>query len=118
MDLNNVFTELREIMLPYAHKLVCTIDEADHLYVNSKHILENHKPLWFGGVQIKKNYVSYHLMPVYLNPLLLDGISPDLKKRMQGKSCFNFNSSNLIFFEEIRKLTKACFDDYQKKGYT
>jgi len=24
------------------------------------------KELWFGAVQIKKNYVSYHLMPVYM----------------------------------------------------
>jgi hypothetical protein len=40
-------------------------------------------------VQIKKNYVIYHLMPVYLNPGLLEGMSPGLRKRMQGKSCFN-----------------------------
>jgi len=42
--------------------------------------------IFFGGVQIKKNYLGFYLMPVYVNPKLLDGISTELKKSMQGKS--------------------------------
>lgn len=116
-NLADVFAELRTILIPFARKLDCTIDRDDELYVNTKHIQENRKPLWFGGVQIKKRYVSYHLMPVYVNPTLLEDISPDLKKRMQGKSCFNFTSSDASLFEELARLTEASFSDYQKKGY-
>jgi hypothetical protein len=39
-----------------------------------------------------KSYVSFHLIPVYMFPDLLKGLSPALEKRMQGKSCFNFKT--------------------------
>ncbi len=35
----------------------------------------------FGAVQIKKTYVSYHLMPVYAFPVLLEKISAELTQR-------------------------------------
>lgn len=114
-DSLQVFLDLRAIMLPYARRMDCTIDRDDELSVNTKHIQKNGKPLWFGGVQVKKRYVSYHLMPVYVNPQLLEGISPALKKRMQGKSCFNFTTSDAALFEELAALTDAGFKDYQAK---
>lgn len=52
-DLARVFADLRGIMLPYARKLDCKVDSDDELYVDTKHIQENKKPLWFGGIQIK-----------------------------------------------------------------
>ncbi|MEX0680303.1 MAG: hypothetical protein WD097_02905 [Balneolales bacterium] len=117
-NFDKIFSELRSIMLPYAHKMNCTTDTDDELNVNTHNIQKNKKPLWFGAVQIKKNYVSYHLMPVYINPKLLETISPALKKRMQGKSCFNFTSFDASLFKELAELTEACFKDYEKQGYT
>lgn len=116
-DLTTVFAELKEIMLPYARQLDCKIDSEDELYVDTKHLMKNNKALWFGGVRIKKKYVSYHLMPVYVNPELLQEISPALKKRMHGKSCFNFASVNESLFKELAVLTDAGFRDYKKSGY-
>ena len=68
------------------------------------------RELWFGGVEIKKNYVSYHLMPVYMNPGLLEGLSTELRKRMQGKSCFNFNKVDEKLFSDLRELTQKGHD--------
>jgi len=116
-DLSRVFSELRTIMLPYARKLDCKIDRDDEINVDTMHIMKNKKPLWFGGVQIKKNYVSYHLMAVYVNPELLETISAELRKRMQGKSCFNFRAVDAALFEELSQLTRAGFDDYKRQGY-
>jgi len=116
-DLSTVFEALRDIMLPYASELDCVSDTKDHLYVNTKHIQKNKKPLFFGAVQINKNYVSYHLMPIYVNPRLLASISPNLKKRMQGKSCFNFTSVEPSLLKEIATLTEAGFKDYKCAGY-
>ena len=45
---------------------------------------------YVAGTRVGKSYVSYYLMPVYGLPELVDGISPELKRRMQGKACFNF----------------------------
>src|SRR5438093_9866742 len=41
-------------------------------------------------VQVGKAYVSFHLMGIYGNRPLLEGMSKQLKARMQGKTCFNF----------------------------
>jgi hypothetical protein len=116
-DFTSVFTQLKSIMQPYVEKLGCTADSDSELSLDTRHIQKNKKPLWFGGVQIKKNYVSYHLMPVYVNPQLLEGISPDLRKRMQGKSCFNFTTVDDSLLQELAALTEAGFRDYEQQGY-
>jgi hypothetical protein len=64
------------------------------------------EPMWFGGVRVGKAYVSYHLMPVYTHPALEARISPALKKRMQGKSCFNFKAPDAALFDELEALTR------------
>lgn len=116
-DFAHLFAELRGVMRPYARELDCPVDRSDELSLATRHVLENKKPLWFGGVQIKKRYVSYHLMPVYVNPALLEGMSPGLKKRMQGKSCFNFTATDASLLAELAALTEAGFQDYRKRGY-
>jgi len=70
----------------------------------------------FGGVKISKAYVSFHLMPIYMNPKLQATISPELKKRMQGKSCFNFTSVDPGHITELKKLTKAGFEEFKTWG--
>ena len=75
------------------------------------------KEVWFGAARIGKRYVSYHLMPVYVFPDLLDGISPELKKRMQGKSCFNYTHVDERLFHELSELTKQGYERYEKEGF-
>jgi len=116
-EFSEVFDSLRSIMYPYASKLDCKVDSQNELSIDTRHVMANGNPLWFGGVQIKKRYVSYHLMPVYVNAKLLEGLSPELKKRMQGKSCFNFTTADPSLFDELASLTEAGFDDYADRGY-
>jgi hypothetical protein len=73
--------------------------------------------LFFGAVQLKKAYVSFHLMPVYLQPALLAAVSPALKARMQGKSCFNFAVVEPALLEELGALTRASYASYQSQGW-
>ena len=112
-----VFTELVSILQTVGGHLVCPRDDDSEYYLNTAHIMKNKKPLFFGAVQIRKNYVSYHLMPVYVNPELLKGMSPALKQRMQGKSCFNFTSVDEDLFKELKALTEAGLNDYKNAGY-
>jgi hypothetical protein len=116
-DLNAVFTELRAIMAPCAAKLEAKKDDPTELYLDTRHLQKNKKPLFFGAVQVKKSYVSFHLMPVYLKPELLDGLSPELKRRMQGKSCFNFAEIDKPLFKELAALTKAGLASYKAQGF-
>ncbi|MDJ0951153.1 MAG: hypothetical protein QNJ94_19765 [Alphaproteobacteria bacterium] len=113
----SVFEELRAILLPYAQMLECKTDRPGDLYIDTRHIMKNGKPLFFGSAQVKKRYVSYHLMPVYVNPALLDSVSPGLKKRMQGKSCFQFRAVDQALFAELAELTRIGFEDYRRQGY-
>ena len=87
------------------------------LYVDSRFIQKNKKPMHFGAVMLKKSYVSYHLMPVYVTPELLKGMSPGLKRRMQGKSRFNFTEIDKALFKELAALTKAGFQGYKDRGF-
>jgi hypothetical protein len=117
-SLQTTFQDLRVVMAPYAAKLDIKKDDDAELYVDTRHIQKNKKPLFFGAVQIKKSYVSYHLMPVYLKPELLEGLSPTLKARMQGKSCFNFASTDKALLKELAALTKAGYASYQAQGFS
>ena len=68
-------------------------------------------------VEIGKAYVSYHLLPVYVHPELLDSFSAQLKARMQGKSCFNFKTADEALFRELERLTRKGFAAFKKDGY-
>lgn len=68
---------------------------------------------FFGATVIQSKYVSFYLMPVYLEPGLLKDISPELKKRMQGKSCFNFKTYNETLLNELERLTEVSFAYYE-----
>jgi hypothetical protein len=116
-DFTPVFAALRALLLPYADPLDCPVDHPDAFSLYTRHLLKNKQLLWFGGVQIKKNYVSYHLMPVCTHPDLLASLSPELQKRMQGKSCFNFTTADPALFAELADLTAAGFREYGRQGY-
>jgi hypothetical protein len=116
-DLNAVFAELRSIMAPYAAKLDARKDDATELYLDTRYMQKNKKPMFFGAVQIKKSFVSFHLMPVYTKPELLEGLSAGLKSRMQGKSCFNFSAVDKPLFKELAALTKASYASYKEQGF-
>ena len=73
--------------------------------------------LMFGGVNIGKRYVSYHLMCVYMRPDLLEAMSPQLRKRMQGKSCFNFTKVDEELFDELSAITAKGRDLYAAQGW-
>lgn len=116
-DFDVTYSALHDLMRPYATHLDCLVDEPGRLSLQTRHMMQNGKPLWFGGVEVRKRYVSYHLMPVYVQPGLLEGCSPELRKRMQGKSCFNFTAPDPVLFAELGELTRAGFEAFQERGY-
>jgi hypothetical protein len=109
-----VFKELKELMKPFEKDLVLKADEPGSYYLNVRYKREDGYQGAFGGVEIKKNYVSYHLMPIYVYPELLAGLSPTLKKQMQGKSCFNFTKTDAGILQELRDLTEKGFQEFRK----
>lgn len=115
--MQDVFDALRTIMKAQVADLDIKHDRSDNFYVDTFFTMKNGKRLWFGGVRINKSYVSYHLMPVYVQPKILSDMSPQLKKRMQGKSCFNFKKLDPELFAELALLTKRSLQSYRDDGY-
>lgn len=116
-DLDSVYQELHRILRPYGKKLDVKRDDDSELYIDTHYIQKNKKPLFFGAVQKKKAYVSFHLMPVYVKPELIASISSELSARMQGKSCFNFKASDPALFRELAALTKQAYASYEEQGF-
>jgi hypothetical protein len=112
-DLLPVYTRLKTIMRKYERGNVKGAPYGNrpdsYCLIGPPSEFCNGKPSWFGALTMGKAYVSYHLIAVYAFPDLLDGISPDLKKRMQGKSCFNFKEVDDSLFKELAALTHASY---------
>jgi hypothetical protein len=105
-----VYGRLRGILAPYAPKMYVSADTDVWYGLDLAPEAERVPATWFGAVRRGKRYVSYYLMPVYANPRLLDGVSPELRKRMQGKSCFNFTRVDERLFAELTDLTNRGYE--------
>ena len=115
-DFPAVFAQLKVILKPYEPRLSVTANDSEGYSLDTHQLGPNKKPMFFGAAVIKKNYVSFHLMPVYVHPELLEGISDGLRKRMQGKSCFNFKALDEDTLAELRQLTERGFEAFRKDG--
>ncbi len=107
-DFGSTFASLSKILRKHAAGMSIKADDPGNFYIELPAVKPKAKPKFFGAVQTKKSYVSYHLMPVYEDPPLLNGISDALRKKMQGKSCFNFTVDDPLLFKELDALTKKC----------
>ena len=105
-DFPQVFKALRSILEPYAANMELVKDSEQSYYLDGPYSEKWKKKLFFASVEVRKNYVSFYLMPVYMFPDLLKDISPELKKHMQGKSCFNFKKPDPALFKELAVLTR------------
>ena len=114
-DFPIVFEHLKDILEPFAPKLTVTVNTMSAYSLDGPYSEKWKKELFFGSAQLKKNYVSFYLMPVYMYPDLLEGISPELKKHMQGKSCFNFKKVEPELFEELASLAEKSYARFQKE---
>ena len=111
--LEPVFVELRQRLLRSSSGMDVATDELGNLVLKAPWSEPGKtEPAWFGAVQLKKNYVSYHLMPLYALPTLRERLSPALQKRMQGKSCFNFKKLEPEMFDALEQLTAECAAAY------
>jgi hypothetical protein len=105
-----VYRRLKSILEPYGQRLYVTDEGPTSYGIDVAPDEERNPTTWFGGVRLGKRYVGYYLMPVYVDPSLAETISPELKRRMQGKSCFNFSRVDEGLFAELASLTRIGFE--------
>jgi hypothetical protein len=109
------FQGLRKILKPYDKKLGVIKDGPGDYMSESKSIRYQGKPVMFASIR-SKSYVSLHLFPIYMFPDLLTGMSPGLKMRMQGKTCWNFKKAEVALFAELAEIVSASFQRFAGLG--
>lgn len=74
--------------------------------------------MYFGSVRLGKAYASFHLMPLYMCPELARQISPGLRTRMHGKTCFNFKTvPGPELIADLNRLTEAGLENWREKKW-
>lgn len=108
----DVHARLRAIILAYRGDLAVTRDGPDGMALEVPG-LEGKPWGYVAGTRVGKSYVSYYLMPVYATPGLMKSMSPELRKRMQGKACFNFKMVDEPLFAELEALTATSVPGFR-----
>jgi hypothetical protein len=116
-DFAQVFAALRQILESFLGYLAVQTDKPGNYHLEAPSILHRGKPLYFAGVRTNKNYVSFHLLYMYYNPAAQKALSPALKKRMQGKACFNFTAVDEDCFAELGRLIDAGLRIYKSEKF-
>ena len=121
-EYQEAFAALRRVLAAHAATLKVTADTPSEysLYATKPSPFPQHKgqPLFVASVRVGKAYVSYHLLPLYMNKDLASTISPALKKRMQGKACFNFKAPpDAALSQELSSLTATGLQMFKDKGW-
>jgi len=117
VEKTDLFNRLRKVMAAYEKLLTCTGDNENSYELYTTHIMKNKKPLFFGGVKINKNFVSYHLMGLYVFPEMVEQIDPKLRALLKGKSCFNVKRLDEHLLDQLERITQRCLERYQSQGY-
>lgn len=102
-DFHEVERRLRALFDPYRDRLIVSKEGPGGIYLELPGY--EGKPWGYvGGTRIGKSYVSYYLTGAY-DGALRASMSPELLKRMQGKTCFNFTRIDEDLFAELERIT-------------
>jgi hypothetical protein len=102
-DFDVLHDRLKAILRDHAGGLAITKDGSAGMALEVPG-LEGRPWGYVAGTRVGKHYVSFYLMPVYASPELDASISPELRRRRQGKACFNFTNVDDALLAELDAL--------------
>jgi len=109
------FHFLRQMLTEFAPLFQVTEDTPVRYSLHSRGMVWRGGPLFFGEVRVGKVYTSLHLMPLYVDTALQQ-VSPELAKRKQGKTCFNFKKQPTAgMLDELRAICVRGIEVYGEK---
>src|SRR3989344_5044669 len=105
LEKNSAGLEMRESVIGSQAK---GSKPALHLYGKKPVAIPGRKPqqTYLAGIILQKNFVGLYMMPIYSHPQLTKNLSPQLRRMLKGKSCFNVNQADRAVLSEIDKLLK------------
>jgi hypothetical protein len=124
--LKPVFDRLRELLAAHASDFALAYDTTDRYGLEAP-VGPSTLRSWgskvrmpkipIGWVELRKAYVSYHLIGVGGNSKLLASLSDSLRGRMQGTACFNFRTLDETPLRELETVTARSFDGLTRAGF-
>ena len=105
-DFAVIDARLRRILEPYRARLVVSAEGPGGMTVEIPG-LEGKPWGYVAGTRVGKRYVSFYAMLLYGSSAAAAAMSPELKRRMQGKACFNFTKVDEPLFAELARLLEA-----------
>ena len=120
-NLNEIFKQLKELLLEFRPPLTSNTDDESHfdLWSVKDLVIEGRKrkEVYFAGLIIQKAYVGFYYMPVYAEPEIKQFFKPELLSRLKGKSCFHIHRLDPILLEQIKEALERGFVEYQQRGW-
>jgi len=108
-DLTAVFTGLREMLLEVEASLTPSVDDSTQVRLD-------YNSEFFAAIKLCKSCVSYHLLPLYLDPSLREHASPELRTRLKGKACFNFTRLEPSHKQDLLALTRTALEQVKRSS--
>ena len=114
-DLATLQTRLEAVLDPYRDRL-----EAFDLYgapVSAPPGRPRRTTGSRGSARARIGVIRFFLLPMHHHPELLDGISPELRKRKTGASLFSFKTlDETKDWAKLKGLVARAFDGYMTDG--
>lgn len=73
--------------------------------------------IYFSSVVARKDMISFHFFPIYMQQKEFIDLIPTMKKCLKGKSCFNFRKTEEVDPKELSALLKMGAKVWKKMGY-
>ena len=115
ISLTSSFYALRAILQRHRPWLVVKPDKPGDYQAYGSGALRG-KRVHFARIRIGKRHVSFQLFPLDVERALTRAITPRLRKRMQGTSCFNFEKTDPAELRDLTKLVRLAATSFKKSG--
>jgi hypothetical protein len=126
VDHDSTFQALREVLRAHADGLTASADTQERYCLEAVPGpatlaawggKQRRPALPVAWVERGKSYVSYHLMGLNGNAPLVASLSPALRARTQGKTCFNFQKPDAQLLTELERVTADSIAGLRRAGF-
>ncbi|MGE5229946.1 MAG: DUF1801 domain-containing protein [Deltaproteobacteria bacterium] len=116
-----LFTEVKQLLTPYATWLTARKDEPGYydLWSEKEIVVDGRrrKEVFFAGVIVQKSFVGFYFMPLYADDELSRVFGPELLGTLKGKSCFHLKRMTPAIRAQIEAALAAGWRLYEERGW-
>jgi hypothetical protein len=125
-SLNDTYATLQKILSLYAPPLVLSSTAKPKPWIRLTIPRAISIPGVYSGKPIhlevasftpQKDSISFHYLPLYMNPALKSKLAPAFTKLLKGKTCFHIKSLDPALAEHINRAIEEGASFYRSRGW-